>query len=343
MRLPALLLLVPALGAAQEAAPANAPQAAQIQAGNGSAITLPVISIDQPHFDFGKIYTDSKSVHRFKVTNKGGAALNISRLIPSCGCTSTVIGQWTLEPGQSTEVEATFNPSGFRGAVHKAIQVVSNDPKNPSVNLTFEAEVLREIMPSSDTIFFQDVVRTVPRKSSIKFTSGSGEAFKLLEAKAPGAPWISTAIRPEGSAAWVDVTLDGKLIPSGRSVGTDAVVVKTDSPKAPLVNLTVQWEVRASLVADPVRVAWVDAPGKELRAKVVLKQVDGKPFRILSSRSTSPVIRVEVLTKAASATQEIQVVMTAKAKAGMYNEKVLLATDNPDQPEFELRVAASLR
>ena len=184
----------------------------------------------------------------------------------------------------------------------------------------------------------------MPRKSSIKFTRGSGQPFKLLEAKAPGAPWIAATLRPEAAEAWwVDVVLDGRTVPPGRNVGTDAVVVKTDNAKAPLVTLTVQWEVRASLVAEPVRVAWVEAPGKELRTKVLLKQVDGKPFRILSARTTNPVIRVEGLAKAAAATQEIQVVMEAKAKAGMYNEKVLLATDNPDQPEFELRVAASLR
>jgi hypothetical protein len=37
------------------------------------------------------------------------------------------------------------------------------------------------------------------------------------------------------------------------------------------------------------------------------------------------------------------VVLAAKARPGLYTEKVLLTTDDPDQPELELRVAASLR
>jgi hypothetical protein len=322
MRSFVLCLMVPTLCAAQQ---------------------VPVIAVDQTHFNFGKIYAEGKTTHRFKVTNKGTANLNISRLNPSCGCTSTVIGQWTLEPGQSTEIEATFNPSGFRGTVHKSIQVVSNDPANPTVNLTFEAEVLREIMASSEVVFFQDVMRTVPRKSSVKFTSGSGQPVKLTQAVAAGAPYLTTSLRQDGNDAWVDLLFDGKLVPPGRPVGTDAVVVHTDNAKVPTINVTVQWEMRASLAVDPVRVAWVEPAGKELRAKVTIKQVDGKPFRILSAKTTNPVLRVEGADKKDTVQHELVVILSANAKAGMYNEKVLLVTDSPDQPELEFRVAASLR
>jgi hypothetical protein len=308
-----------------------------------AAAQAPVISVDQPHFDFGKISADGKAVHRFKVANKGNAPLNISRLNPSCGCTSTVIGQWTLNPGQSTDVEATFNPSGFRGVVHKSIQVICNDPATPTLNLTFEAEVVREISPSTDAVFFQDLQRTSPRKSSVKFSSGNGQPVHLTEAKAPGAPYLSASIRPDGKDAWVDILIDGRQVPPGRLTGTDALVVRTDNAKVPTVNITIQWEIKAAIQAEPMRVAWVESAGKELRTKVVLKQVDGKPFRILSAKTTHSLLRVEGAGKGQATQHELQVVLAASAKAGMYNEKVILTTDSPEQPEVELRVAASLR
>lgn len=312
-------------------------------AGAVAAAQAPVISVDQPHFDFGKISAEGKATHRFKVSNKGNALLNISRLNPSCGCTSTVIGQWTLQPGQSTDVEATFNPAGFRGVVHKSIQVICNDPATPTVNLTFEAEVVREISPSSDAVFFQDVVRTAPRRSSVKFTSGNGQPVRITEAKAPGAPYLGATVRPEGKDAWVDIVLDGRQVPPGRLTGTDALVVRTDNPRASVINITVQWELKAAIQAEPARVAWVDNAGREQRTKVVLKQVDGKPFRILSAKTTHSLIRVEGTGKGQSPQHELQVVLAASAKPGMYNEKVILTTDSPEQPELELRVAASLR
>ena len=178
------------------------------------AAQTPTISVEQPHFDFGKIPAEGKAVHRFKVANKGTGQLNISRLNPSCGCTSTVIGQWTLNPGESTEVEATFNPSGFRGMVAQVHPGGLNDPASPTLNLTFEAEVIREISPSTDSVFFQDVLRSTPRKSSVKFTSSTGLPVHLTEAKPAAAPWLTTAIRPEGNDAWVDLTLDGSRIPA---------------------------------------------------------------------------------------------------------------------------------
>jgi hypothetical protein len=178
----------------------------------------------------------------------------------------------------------------------------------------------------------------------VKFTSSTGQPVHLKEARPAAAPWITTAIRPEGNDAWVDLTLDGTRVPPGRMVGTDAVAVRTDNDHVPLINLTVQWEFRASISVEPVRVAWVEPAGKQLRQKVTLKQVDGKPFRILSAKTTNPdVLTVEGVAKGSAVQHDLQVVLAASAKAGMYNEKVLLTTDSPDQPELELRVAASLR
>jgi hypothetical protein len=37
------------------------------------------------------------------------------------------------------------------------------------------------------------------------------------------------------------------------------------------------------------------------------------------------------------------VVLSADARPGLYTEKVLLTLDDPNQPQLELRVSASLR
>ena len=322
MRIPALVLLAPVVCLAQAA---------------------PHISFEASHFDFGKISADTKVSHRFKVTNTGQAPLNITRLNPSCGCTSTVLGKWTLAPGESTDIEVTFNPAGFRGLSRKSIQVVSDDPASPTSTLTFEADVVREIMPSTDSVFFQDLVRSIPRKASVKLVSGTDRPVALTEAKAPGAPYLTAALRQDGKDAWVDITLDGRKIPAGRQLGADAVIVRTTNPKVPSITLTVQWEMRADVTADPLRVAWSEPAGKPLSSKVLLKQVDGKPFRILSSKTTNPVLTVEGITKNAAARHEIEVVLSAEARPGLYTEKVVLTLDDPNQPELELRVSASLR
>jgi hypothetical protein len=198
-------------------------------------------------------------------------------------------------------------------------------------------------MPSTDSVFFQDLVRSVPRKASVKLASGTDKPVVLTDAKAPGAPYLAAVLRKDGKDAWVDITLDGRKIPGGRQVGADAIIVRTANPKVPTVTLTVQWEMRASVTATPQRVAWSEPAGTELRSKVVLKQVDGKPFRILSTRTSNQALSVEGADKAAAASHEIEVVLAANALPGLYTEKVMLTLDDPDQPQLELRVTASLR
>ena len=47
--------------------------------------------------------------------------------------------------------------------------------------------------------------------------------------------------------------------------------------------------------------------------------------------------------QAAAARHDLQVVLSDKARAGLYTEKITLTLDDPDQPELDLRVSADLR
>lgn len=319
--LAALALVVPAICAAQ----------------------APVITFEKTHHDFGKVAGDRKVVYRFKVTNTGNAVLNITRLNPSCGCTSTVLGKWSLAPNESTEVEAAFDPHGFRGQVRKSIQVISDDPAHGTVNLTFEAEVVQDIMPSTNVVFFYDLQRTTTKKATVRLASGNGLPVKIKETKAPGASYLSATVKAEGNDAVLDIEMDGRKISAGKQRGVDALTVVTGSERMPIININVQWELKPSVVPSPERVAWAESAGKALRGPVSLKQAEGKPFRITEYKSSNPLITLEGLDKASTAEHSFRVVLSSAAKAGTYNENVILFLDDPNQPEVTLRVSAILR
>lgn len=325
MRHPSLLLLAPVLCCAQAFAQG------------------PVITFDKLHHDFGKIPGDRKVSHRYKVTNTGKEPLQIKSLNPSCGCTSTVLGQWYLKPGESTDVEITFNPQGYRGPVHKNLQVVSSDPANPTVTLTFEAEVVQEIMPSTTAVFIQDLPRSGVKTSTVRLASGNGESVHVTETKAPGAPYIACAVRPEGKDAVVEIHVDGRRVPASQMHGVDTLTIRTSNPRVPTIPVTIQWEIQASVAATPERVAWVEPAGKDLRAAVSLKQAAGKPFRITGSRTTNPLVRVEGVDGNAAPMHEFRISLAGSARPGTYSERVVLTLDDPEQPEVEIRVSAVLR
>lgn len=301
----------------------------------------PVISFDRTHHDFGKIPGDRKVSTRFKVSNKGNANLQITAVNPSCGCTSTVVGNWNLKPGESSEIEAVFDPHGQRGLVRKSLTVVSNDSANPNALLTFESEVVMDVMPELNALYFNQVSRGGVQTSTIRYKSGTGVEVKILEAKAPGAPWLRLTPKTDGKDAILEVALDGAKLPAKPRFGRDTVTLTTNVPSAQTLTLPVNWELRATLQA-PDRLAF-DAlkAGTEGRVKLTLRQVDGKPFRITGTQVSRPELRLEGLAGTKALPQhDLTVVLSKEAKAGRYAERITLSTDDPEQPEVVVRVTA---
>lgn len=325
MSFPSLLFLLPAL----------------VQSG-ASQTDKPVISFPKPHHDFGKIPPDRKVTHRFKVVNTGKAYLNITHLNPSCGCTATVLEKWSLAPGEETFIEAAFNPAGMRGVVRKSIQVISNDPVTRASTVTFEAEVVSEIMPSTTALFFTDVPRSAPRKAELRLVSGNGQPVTITQIKAPGAPYLTATWKNEGNDAMVQVLFEPAKVPARQRSGNDAITIGTTNSRMPTIVVNASWEIRPVIVAEPPRVSFVDAAGKALKGRLMLKHVDGKPFTVKGAECRNSLVTVEGLGKRA-AQQELQVALSAASRRGVINERLILRTDDPDQPELEVFVSAVLQ
>ena len=304
----------------------------------------PKIAFDNPHFDFGRISPEKKVSHLYKVTNAGNAILSITNVRPACGCTSTVTGQWSVKPGESTEIEATFDPRGQRGIVRKSIVVSCNDPATPEVTLTFDAEVVQAIQPSKDNVFFDNVDRGGAASDSIRFASTDGNPVKLTGAEAPGAPYLHLATRAEGKDGFLDLKLAGAEIPKGQDMGIEVVTVRTANPALPVFRVNVQWQVKPSIAMEPSAVAWSgEKAGQELRMEVTLSQASGHAFRVTNATATSPLVSVQGVGAPAAAKQKVVIVFSAKARPGRYSEKATLLTDDPQRPSIELPVYAVLK
>lgn len=59
----------------------------------------------------------------FKVTNEGDERIRIARVKTSCGCTGSIIDRKILEPGDTTEIIATFNKGKRQGLNRKRLEV----------------------------------------------------------------------------------------------------------------------------------------------------------------------------------------------------------------------------
>jgi hypothetical protein len=324
MQLAALALIVPAAGLVQ------------VQA-------QPRMVVDTLFQDFGSIRSTAQPSHRFQISNAGTSPLEITRVVTACGCTTAVIGQTTVAPGQSTALEVTFHAAGFRGLTRKTVEVFSDDPANPHQTLSFQADVQADITPSAGEVLFLDLGPDVRQKKSFKFTSGNGQPIRVENAELSDAPWLGVATREAGNDLWVDLDLRAKSLPADKLYGTDSITLHVVNPQSSLLNLSVHWERRPPVKASPERVAWAAPAGETLFQSLLLEQPAHKPFRILSARTTNPLLQVTGLSPRPAARQKAMLSFSAAARPGVYAEKVLLTLDTPGHPEFEIRVAASLR
>lgn len=311
-----------------------------------AAVTLlgqaPAITFDKTHHDFGRITPDRKVAAKYHVTNAGNAYLSITQVRPSCGCTYTMMGKWSLAPGESTDIEAMFDPKGLKGGVRKSIEVICNDPKTPAVSLTLEAEVVQEIMPSVESVYFYQAPKSTVTRSQVRYASGNGEPVQIVDVKAPGAPFLSFTHHAEGRDAVLEVLFDGRKVPAGLYRNVELATVRFTNPRKNQMALNIQWDLKPSILATPVELVFQGPAGEEQRQKLTLRQAEGKAFRVLGTHPSIAGLRVDGLNQKAG-TLELTVILPRDMKPGRYSEVLSLTTDDPDQPELTLRVVALLK
>jgi len=211
-----------------------------------AAPASPRLVLDATTHAFGTVARGVRVVHRFKVTNGGSAPLRILRLNASCGCTSTVLGRKELAPGEATELEVTFNTDGFHGPVRKTLEVLSDDPVEPSRTLTLEADVTADVTPTNAEFFFADLTPRDRRKTSLKIKSETGRPVFATNVDMSEAPWLGVATRTVGRNLFVDLELLAKNLPGDQTSGTDTLAVHVENPKVTVVHIRVRWEKRSA-------------------------------------------------------------------------------------------------
>lgn len=102
----------------------------------------PKIEFEAATFDAGKIFQGDKLNHAFKFKNTGGSELLILSAKPSCGCTASAPENTEIAPGETSQINISFDTAGRTGNQTKTVTVTSNDPLTPSLVLTFSCEIV---------------------------------------------------------------------------------------------------------------------------------------------------------------------------------------------------------
>lgn len=104
----------------------------------------PKIFFDRLFHNFGKVEEGKIYETSFAFMNTGQSTLEIVDIHSSCGCAAAIPRKRKLNPGETSEVRVEFNSTNFSGLVTRYIAVRSNDPSNPEIYLTIQAEVVKK-------------------------------------------------------------------------------------------------------------------------------------------------------------------------------------------------------
>jgi hypothetical protein len=136
----------------------------------------PRITFDKYSHDYGKVLYGETVTEEFSLTNTGDETLIIEKLRSTCGCTKAVHGSQEIPPMGRSKIVAAFDTTGLRqGKKSQSVFVHSNDPNNPVVKLTIEAEVIREIIVEPPTVARQLVTFVDSVSFPMQITNSSGK------------------------------------------------------------------------------------------------------------------------------------------------------------------------
>jgi len=116
---------------------------AQESASTGTNQSAPkeTVTFDKVDHDFGVVSESGGAVeYEFTFKNTGTTPIVITRVQPSCGCTTTDYTKEPVAPGKKGFIKASFNPRGTKNVFTKTVTVhTSGNPER--VTLTIKGDV----------------------------------------------------------------------------------------------------------------------------------------------------------------------------------------------------------
>lgn len=144
-----LTLNAVSIAKAKEAAVSTA-KAEQAKEKAQSDKPAPVIHIENPVHDFGKIGPEVYLPCIFKFKNIGSDTLKIEEIKSTCRCVTSKLDKTDYAPGESGTVKVTFHSPSKAGKTNQTLYIFNNDPKNSQAPMTITALVELDVEVTPD-------------------------------------------------------------------------------------------------------------------------------------------------------------------------------------------------
>lgn len=325
-------------------APEPAKPAEAVKAG-----PAPKMVLDKTVYDFGSTSMVTQLAGKFIISNTGEGVLELKKPVPSCGCTVPALKTDKLAPGEKTELNFTVNISAIKGHIEKHITLPSNDPTQPSVNLTLKADIIPTFDVSPASISLGTIHQGTITNVSVQVKRISGKPLELSRADS-GQKFVRVKIAPvagSNDVAQVQIEIEAEGTPRHFN---ETVKLFGGDDKQPAITIPVSGRIVGDLTANPEAQFWGIAdpanwPGAhpDQTTKKFLITCNKTDAKLEITKATTDLADVTLDVKPVEAGKSYEVVATL-AKAPKENERgsIKLETNIASQPIIELGLTVNV-
>lgn len=318
---------------------------------------LPKFEIETRVLDLGLILDSEPAKGTVKIRNAGNAMLNVPQPSTSCGCTAAPLTKNDFEPGESYEVQITFDPRGRQPGRHEqTVTFRTNDRHNPVVGVKVIAHVKPLVAVEPMQVNMGTVAKRTRKESLISLT-GIRSDFEVYHVTlvGDGAKYFNVeilgteTIEQDGlHSARTDLLVslqDGT--PPGRAQAL--AVIRTSDDRRKIVTIPLGGEIIGDVTLNPTRMSLGTLlVGQSVEDIIEVRNGRNEPFRITgvewrplqpSSLEPTPIAYVADPIEATGDNQHasayrVKVSLPAIEQAGRIRGNIVVLTDVPLEGEI---------
>ncbi len=318
-----------------------------------STVTAPAFAAEpravlgQSVIDVGTVSRGDKVEQTFRIRNEGEATLEVTDVKPACGCT-VVDFDSRIGPGGTGELVATLDTKGMRGPVAKTVQVFTNDPRNPRLELVLKADVRSYVEAAPGYARFLAVRGKGAETMTQTLWSEVPGEFAIRRARSPYG-FIDVDVREaseeervagkEGRQWIVEIALD-PMAPDGQFA--DFVTLDIDHPRLRQMRIPVSGFVRPVVTVLP-RVADFGRkdPATNYSQVLELHNLGDAAVTLGDATSSVPGVIPSLETVEAGKLYRLKLTLDPSMPKGSFEGTVSIPTNSRLQPMVEIDVRGS--
>ena len=349
-------------GAATAAKPKAKSEAATAPAAPAAEATAdekaPRLTIVEPVKDYGVIPKGEKLDWSFVVKNTGTDDLKIIAAKPGCGCTVADFDK-VIKPGQTGKVNAHVDTTNFAGPIAKSVTLETNDPNNPTSQLTIHAVVKPYVEAYPAGFVRYNLLQGDADTQTVTLYSEEDEPFQITKVDVPG-DWVKVTydqinkkeelapnVGKSGQNQYkVNITVGGPDAKIGPLA--DKIHIVTNSKHQPEYFVSVSGVIRPRYRVEPTGVNFGEIAPTDSAAtrSVMLHSNDQKaPEMFVVNKVDSSIKAVTAAVKpgAAKGDYEVTLQIAKDAKPGDIDGTVKIYTTDKVNPVITVPVKGTIK